>query len=336
MMIERFHPEHFLPRLLALTMLLVGMTSAARAQDPADTTWDDLGLDPEGFKLDEDIFGHVSTGWFPQPYVGYTLSLSTAAFYADVYDRANGIRPNGLVRTTEPFGHHDPYESNSDREILQPNSDKEEDDGYPGTDFGEYQLQFLFNLPLPLVLRGTAGLQITEGLLFAGDTSRSYLSIGGVPQPFQEVSTAYLKQYMVGGSAGVIIPFYGGFIKNEGTVLSSYYYVFGGMSAWYAVSSKATQYTQIANAKDQIRYGNGTDTVTLINKRTLSDLERWRTAYEVGIGWNLAVESFALGFEAFASVPQTSVLKDVDWKQYYVGFRLSLGGHWWPEKAGGP
>lgn len=321
--------------LVALLLLAAAVCMAPlqlRAQDDIDSTWDAYGENPEAFVLDDDIFGHVSTGWFPQPYVGYTLSYGGTFLFADVFDRAPDIRSRSFMPTTVPFSDRDPFDRSKEREILQPNSDEEEDDGYPTTDYSEYSLQFLFNLPFPLVLRGSAGLQVTEGLLFSDDRSRSYLTIGGAKQQFKEVGVVHLKQYSIAGTGGLVIPVYGGFIKNEALRFGSYYYLFGGVSAAYAVSSKGTQYVQIADAKEQIRYRNGTDTVTLINKRVFDGLNRLRTAVEVGVGWNIAFESLAFGFEAFTSIPQSSVLNDSDWKQYFVGLRATFGWHWVPEK----
>jgi hypothetical protein len=308
-----------------LILLVAGALSAAIAQE-ADSTWDDLGLDPEGFKYDEETFGHVSTGWFPQPYTAYTLSYSGP--FGDTYDFANNIRPQGLRPTTAPFSWHNPFDGD-ERKILQPNSDEEEDDGYPATSYDDYTLTFLYNLPLPAVLRFSGAVQVSQGMLFSNDTSRSYLGLSGVRQPLKEVGVAYLNQYSIAGSAGIDIPVYGAFIKNEALTLSSYYYIFGGYTAAYAVSSKGTQYSQIANAKDQIRYGNGADTVTLINKQRFDDLNRLRTSIDLGIGWNVMASDFAaFGAELFVSVPQSSLLRDVAWKQYFIGLRLSLGWHW--------
>jgi len=329
MALSRYAARPYAALFLALALFL--SAHAAHAQDETDTTWDDLGLDPEGFKFDEEIFGHVSTGWFPQAYSGYTLSLTGPLFYTDVFDKASGIRPRAFRPTTSPFTESNPYDGD-EREILQPNSEDEEDDGYPTSGLQDYSINFLYNLPMPLVLRLNAGVQISEGILFARDESRSYLTIGGAKQQFKEVGVAYLKQYSAVGTGGIVIPLYGGFIRNEATTFASYYYLYGGYSLAYAVSSKGTQYSQIANAKDQIRYGNGADTVTLINQDRFEGLNRLREAIEVGLGWNVAFEGAAFGMEAFVSVPRTSVLDDVEWKQYFVGFRISLGHHWLPKK----
>jgi|GEM_PF-678678 len=319
-----------IPALLLLLYMFLPGPATAVAQEGTDSTWDDLGLDPDGFTFDESVFGHVSTGWFPQAYSAFTLSLAGKFLYADVFDRADGIRPRAFRPTTEPFTWHDPFADSDERSILQPNSDEEEDDGYPVTNYDEYMLTFLYNLPMPAVLRLNGGLQITEGMLYSLDTSRSYLTLGGAAQPFREVGVAYLKQYSIAGSAGLNIPIYGGFIRTEALTFASYYYIYAGYSFAYAVSSRGTQYTQIANAKDNIRYGNGTDTVTLINKARFDELDRLQSAIELAIGWNVAAEFGAFGFEAFVSLPQKSILKDADWKQYYAGLRISLGWHWQP------
>lgn len=319
--------------LLAFMLLSTGVLHAQDEEENtwSDTTWDDLGLDPEGFKYDEEVFGEVSAGWFPKPYTGSTLSISAPLFYQDVFDRANDIRPGGFVPTTSPFTHRNPFEDD-EREILQRNSEEEEDDGYPASSFQDYSLTYLYNLPMPAILRLNAGLQISQGMLFSEDTSRNYLSIGGAKQPLKEVGVAYLKQYSIVGSAGINIPIYGGFIRSEAATFASYYYLFGGYSLAYAVSSQGTQYSQIANAKGQVRYGNGTDTTTLINARRFEEHDRLRTGIEVGAGWNVAVESAAFGIEGFISIPQSSVLKDVKWDQYFVGFRISLGWQWLPKR----
>jgi len=298
----------------------------------ADSAWAELGLDPDGFQFDDEVFGHVSTGWFPIPFLAWSLSYTTDAFYSDTYDQAMSLRSASLRPTTYPFSWRDPYQDADEREIMRPYKDEEEDDGYPVTNYDEHRMTFSFSAPVPLLLRASAGLTITEGLLFSNDTTRSYLSLAGVVRNLREVGVVYLKEYAIAGDIGLTIPLYGGFIKNEAFRGSSYYYLHGGIGGSYAVSSEATQYTQIANAKSDIRYGNGGDTATLIREERLPNLNRTRYAYHAAIGWNLTAEFFHLGFELFATVPTTSVLDDADWEQYFVGARISLGYQWVPEK----
>jgi hypothetical protein len=298
----------------------------------ADSTWNGLDtLNPEDFRFDSDLIGHYSHGWFPAAQRGMSLSFQSTLFYADVYDAANGIRPSSFRSTTAPFGWRNPYGS-GEQKILQPNSDKESEDGYPATSYEEYIARFTYNLPMPAVLRFGAGLTVTQGLLFSNDTTRSYLGLNGAMQPLKEVGVAYLSEYLLTGSAGVTIPFYGVFVESEAATVASYYYLHLGISAAYSVSSRLTQYAQIANAKGELRYGNGADTVTLLYRSRPGDLERMRTSIDVALGWNFAIEIGTVSFELFGSYPLKSVLTDADWKQYYVGMRGAIGYQWLPER----
>jgi len=312
---------------------LDGDSTVADSTWNADSAWAELGLDPDGFQFDDEVFGHVSTGWFPTPYLAWSLSYSTDAFYSDTYDRGVNVRSASLRHTTYPFTWRDPFQGSDEREIMQPFRDEEEDDGYPVTNYDEHRLTFALTPPLPLILRGSAGLTITEGMLYSNDTTRSYLSLTGVLRDLREVGVVYMNEYALACDIGVTIPLYGAFIKNEAARISSYYFVHGGIGASYAVSSKTTQYTQIANAKSDIRYGNGSDTATLIRKELLSTLNRTRYFYQGAIGWNFAAEFFAFGFELFATIPITPVLDDADWDQYFVGARISLGYQWIPDRG---
>lgn len=299
-----------------------------------DSLWKSIGLDPEGpdmGDLVDDFIKHYSHGWFPQAFAARSLSFTTLFPYADVFDRAHGIRSSGFVPTTAPFTHSNPYRS-GEREIQQPNLNKEiEDAVYPVTNFSEYGLSFTLNLPMPAILRADATLQIADGLLFSNDTTRSYLTLAGNKGSLKEVNTLFLNQYALAGKIGVSIPFYGVFLVSEAVTIGSYYYLNVGVSGAYTVSSKATQYVQLANVKEDLRYGNGMDTLTLIDNRTLNQLDRVRTAAEVALGWNVSAEFGTFFFEAFFSRQLNSVLKDADWKQSYVGLRLGIGYQWLPE-----
>lgn len=321
--------------LFVVVLLLITAPSNALHAQPADSTWsddsvstwDDLGLDTLDFPY-EDIIGHVSTGWFPQPYFATSLSLGSLMF-GDMFDRGSNLRSKAFVPTAAPFGWRNPY-TDDEREILQPGSNEEEDDGYPLTSYSEYSLTYLVNPPFPAILRLGAGLRISEGLLFSSDTSRSYLGLNGVPQPLKEVGVIDLKEYSIAGTAGLEIPIYGAFIDNDIVTLSSYYFLFGGVTATYAVSSEATQYSQIANAKGELRYKNATDTVRMFHERELEGLNKLRLGYEIGIGWRFAAENFVFGFEPYMTIPITPVVKDAEWRQYPLAIRFSIGYQWLP------
>ena len=115
---------------------------------------------------------------------------------------------------------------------------------------------------------------------------------------------------------------------QEDITAYSFYYIYSGISASYTLSSKGTQYAQIANAKDIIRYNNGLDTINLKSNTSFSELNRFRYYLDIGIGWDFEASKVGLKYELFFSVPLSSVLKDTEWNQYKVGLNLSLYLQW--------
>jgi hypothetical protein len=339
-------------RVIALLLLAVAPALAQPADFPADlpsdSTWavpDSSYMHPDSAWTDteeawrelesmnpndidfNELLGDISRGWFPRAHGASALSIFGETFYADLHDRGSELRSSSFVPTTASFGWRNPFDDD-EREILEANSDEAAEDGYPVTDYTEYGVGYTYNLPMPLVLRAGASLQITEGMLFAHDTSRSFLALSGSKKALKEVGVAYLKNYALTAAGGVNIPFYGVFVNAEFGTLASYYYVYLGASASYVIASRATQYQQIATPKSELRYGNGSDTLTLISRRRLDGLERVRTAIDVALGWTLTAEFFAFSFEAFLSIPQSYVLSDTPWRQFYGGLRTSIGYQW--------
>ena len=292
-----------------------------------EAAWRELEqMNPNDIDFSE-VLGQYSRGWFPRAHTASSLSMFGEMFYADVHDRGNDIRSRWLVPTTAAYTWHNPFESD-EREILEAHSDEEAEDGYPVTDYTEYGIGYSYNLPMPLVARIGASLQLTEGVVFAHDTSRSFLTISGAKRPLKEVGVVHVKQYRLNASGGFNIPVYGVFIDSEFGTLASYYYLYVGGSASYAIAHRTTQYQQIASPKSELRYGNGADTVTLISRQRIAGLNPVRTAIDLAIGWHASAEFVAFSFEAFVSIPQTDVFDDTPWRQYYAGFRLSLGYQW--------
>src|SRR5947209_5230830 len=95
-----------------------------------DSTRDDMGLDPEGFKFDNDLISHYSHGWFPQTFPAHSLSIFTDFLYSDTFDQAVSIRSRAFHPTTSSFNNSNPFLS-GERAIMQAGQSKEEDDGYP-------------------------------------------------------------------------------------------------------------------------------------------------------------------------------------------------------------
>jgi hypothetical protein len=338
-------------------MLLSAAAAAAQTGERVDTTEDDSwnedwtldSLDPDDFAFDsEEQIYHLSRGWFPTPNRGSSLSLTTEFLYVDVHDRATDLRSSAIVPTTEPFTWHNPYRCGffsylidnlmggggcTERTIRAVSDGEELDELYPESGFDEFGLRFVHNFRFPVMLRAEGYYRQFKGILFSEDTSRAYLSFDGAPRSFREIGVLTHTQYSVAGSIGLQIPFYGVFLDSDFGRLGSYYYVYGGVGGGYAVVSRTTQYAQIADAKDEIRYGNGQDTVTLMHTNDAEGIGRLRTSIETALGWGLTAEFFTLGFEAFLSIPTRSMLEDAEWREYAAGLRFSVGYAWGMEAS---
>ncbi len=313
--------------LMVAAALLLSVAPVRAQENPADSTWSDgLVLDPNDFDFAGDQLMHYSSGWFPSAFASTSLIAFTDVLYSDIFDRGDQLRSSSFVDTPFAFTWHDPF-AGGEQNIYKPNSSEETDD-HPHTSYDEYALGYLIGLPMPLILRVKGAFQMQDGLIFSLDTTRSFLGYDGRKRSLKEVGVVYLEEYLIGGTAGVQIPIYGVFFNSEMTTISSYYYLHASIGGTYAIVSRGTQYEQIANAKDEIRYGNGQDTVTLQSKTRFDQLRRFRTNYEFGLGWNVSFESFVFDFETFITVPITPVLRDTDWKQFTAGLRVGLGYQW--------
>ena len=158
-----------------------------------------------------------------------------------------------------------------------------------------------------------------------------FLGVNGLKRPLKEVGVMHLREYLLAGRAGLNIPFYGVFLKSELADIYSYYYLHGSVTGAYAIASKAVQYSQIANVKNELRYQNNGDTATLMYKERFRDLDPVRLSLDVGFGFNFGAAFSTVAFETFLSIPYNSLLRDADWRQYIAGFRLSLGYLWIPK-----
>ena len=121
------------------------------------------------------------------------------------------------------------------------------------------------------------------------------------------------------------MPVYGIFFKSNIISVSSFYYLRGSIGASYAITTDATQYIQIADIKNQLRYSNAQDTATLSNAIRLPNLNRFRYELEFSAGWHLSFERVIFNFELYSTYPISSVINDAVWKQYIVGIRTGLG-----------
>jgi hypothetical protein len=314
---------------LLLGAILCASTQFLNAQTPDDD--EEEGLYPEGFTFESDLIGNVSRGWFPKPTAGQALvfdGYDSEGWVTFFVERAPAIRSSSFKNTKYGFHHRDPFENNEEREFIEPGESERIDD-FPERRTEQYGLTYLLNMPFPAIFRGGLALNVNTGMLFAPDESRQYLDLAGNRQTLKEVNVLAVKEWLLKGSVGLQIPVYGVFMgTSEWGGLGSYYYVYGGISGSYAVSSSATQYSQIANAKESLRYANGRDTVQFMEDVRMSGISPFRYAYEGAVGWNFSAGPVMFALEAFALLPQNSILKDAEWRQYTAGARFMIGYTW--------
>ncbi|GIV53541.1 MAG: hypothetical protein KatS3mg039_0059 [Candidatus Kapaibacterium sp.] len=283
-----------------------------------------------------DFLHFLSVGWFPTPYsaVGYSAG-STLNLYQ--HSSADGITTAGTRPITGTWSTTSPFRSGED-DIKKPWSDDDADDDFPSLGYSApITARVQWNVPLfPCILRADLLYEISRERLFSLDTSRRYLSLSGTPMPFREVSVLFNNEHFLAARLGLTIPIYGVFLASEQLRLdttgrfsidhlSSFYYVGGSIQSSLLILSEATQYVQIADAKSSLRYANGQDTVTLLNKARLSTAAPVRWYAEVCGGWQATLSVFSFCIEAYASFPLGSVLTDAQWRLYRYGVRILFG-----------
>lgn len=314
--------------LWVLAILAVALPTVLPAQSASSANdegkWYGDLPNPDSLDFMSDFVKHLSKGWFPTPYkarsVGYTTTIS---FYQ--FDRAESFRSNSFTPTKYPFSAENPYEGD-EVDIKKANSDEDAKNDFPSEGYSSMGLMLDYNLPIPCVLRASLCYDITRTRLYSVDTSRSFLALSGLPQPFKEVNVLFSNQHFLSAKVGMLLPFYGIFMETEAVQTSSYYYLYGGVSASGRILTEATQYVQIANAKDRIRFANGQDTLTTLNKAKLSTENTLRYDCDLALGWRFAVRGAVFfDLQAYASLPLNTVLSDARWMQYRIGLRLGIG-----------
>ena len=293
----------------------------AQNEIPQDTTINLEELNTDEFEFSPDFELKASYGWFPVPVDNY-FNFSFEYSGGDISDLASNIRPSGFVKTKFPYSGNNPL-SDDDREIMESNKNIETDDDYPETDYLSVGFHVLLNTKFPLILRIHSFLSFNEGMLFSLDETKSFLNYNGFKSNFKEAGIIYQDEIMLNTGINFLIPFYGAFANIE-IPLCSYYYISVGINFGYPISSETTQYSQIANFKDYIRYKNGQDTVNLITEKTLSDLNYSRYYANFGLGFEFDVSGIGLGMEFYVHAPLNSVVKDALWKQWIYGLKTSF------------
>lgn len=286
--------------------------------------------DLDSFSIESEFTKHYSIGWFPQAY-----SVSSAGLCFRLIPIWWNSVPNEGLRFTEtrasrnPFTTDNPFEGDEDG-FVKPNSMDAEDDDFPSRSGGSvFSLYYTRTIKYtPFIFRGLLSYDIYRTKFFSSDNSQSFLGLNGQPQQFKEVNVLFTNYHFISVTAGLVLPLYGVFAEIESQRIGSYYYIAGGLNIGVNIINANTQYIQIADAKERIRYSNGRDTINFYNERIFNSVERIRTNIDIAFGWKTELSFVSFNPEVFATLPLNTVMKDVDWRQYNVGLRVMFGGLW--------
>jgi hypothetical protein len=286
--------------------------------------------DIDSFKLESDFVKHYSIGWFPQSYSGSSAGLCfrlIPIWWNSI--SSNGLRFSEARTSRNPFTTDDPFEGNED-EFMKPNSNDTEDDDFPSRSGGSViSLYYTRTIKYtPLIFRGLLNHDVYRTRFFSSDNSQSFLALNGQPQQFKEVNVLFTNYHFISITAGLVLPLYGVFAEIESQKIGSYYYISGGLNIGANIINANTQYIQIADAKERIRYSNGRDTINFFNEKIFNSVERVRTQVDIAFGWKTELSFASFNCEAFAILPLNTVMRDVDWRQYNVGLRVMIGSVW--------
>jgi len=303
--------------------MIIEFLSAYCQETDEDSLWNLEDLDYselEALRAPKKI--EESHGWFPLSPAGMGQFGFLPAFAGDNFDVADFIRSKSFAPTSNPFSGNI-FLDDKERVIKKKNK-MESYPVYPITSHGGIGFDYMYSPGIYINLYSRVVVSQTTGLLFSKEPTKHFLTKNGTRKKLKEAGILYLNEWSLNLSIGVQLPIYGAFLKVGEIGINSYYYLNVSPSADLVFWSGATQYLQIANAKSDLRYNNGRDTLQLFESIAMGNINRFRFGLDCAIGWNGGVGPIGLGFELFSYIPLSSVIDDATWKQYKFGFRWKL------------
>jgi len=137
-----------------------------------------------------------------------------------------------------------------------------------------------------------------------------------------EGAVIHLAEHNIGLSIHTIIPVWGAFVFEQNS-FSSYYYIKAGVSWEFPLASEATQYFQILDVKDDLRYRSGADTVRVMFEEKPKTLNSGRKRFEIGAGTIFDVNVLVFDMHFSYSYMLDSILEDAIWKQHHLKLTIS-------------
>lgn len=288
-------------------------------------SFDSLEVSPK-IDLDEGEKVEFTKGFFPIPiYTSFTIGIFNEGSF--VLSDVNGINPKGLKSINGTYSSK--FNEDTEHRYFKKKFSDDDEDTEIERESNSWGLDFRLtpDIGIPIIFRAAAMFTWSTDLLFSMDYSKSYLDYDNTLHNYFEINNLLLEETQLETKLGVSIPIYGAFISHP-ILTSSVYSLYLGLSNAQVLSSSASQFVQIGNAKNKIRFENGLDTLVQTSNIELPSLIKNRFGMEIGV--ELGAEIFGLGMNASikALIPTGSILSDESWKQYQIrlGTVIYFGG----------
>lgn len=300
-----------------IIFLLISYFAESQEQE-LDSLWNLEELNPEDFDFSPDFAITFSKGWFPRP---LKTTMGIGIFYSggSLYDVANRLRSISFIPTYNGF--QGDYGFKKDQEKIKKKNSKDDEDDFPEASIWDLGISTIFSSKY-LLLEGKAYYSRSHGILSSIDDTRSFLNLAGKKQKFLEGAVVHLAEHNIGLSVNTIIPIWGAFVFEQNS-MSSYYYLKAGITWEFPIASEATQYFQILDVKDDLRYRSGADTVRVMFEEKLKTINSGRKRFEIGVGTILDVHVLVFDMHLSYSYMLDAVLKDAVWKQHHLKLTLA-------------
>jgi len=317
----------------AILLLFLALNTFVLAQE---REWKPKSFDSLGVESDIDLFEEVdeketnySSGYFPIPQ-SWSFTIGVLSQSSLINNNANGILPTGLTKTNLPYT----SEYNSEDSFLDFKEKFSDDDESALTTNNNYNIGLEYkltpNIGLPIELRASTSISWNTSSLYSEDRSKSYLQYDNTSRSYLEIGNILLEETILEFAGGVNIPLYGAYVSQQ-VDFSSLYSLYIGANLNEVLSSCTSQYLQIGNVKEKLRYENGLDTTHLVSNIELPTLVKSRLYLEVGLSSSFEVNGYGAKIEVKYIAPTQSILKDESWRQsqFRLAFILYFGGAFW-------
>ena len=280
-------------------------------------SFDSLEVSPKiDFSEEEKI--EFTKGYFPYPIVT-TFTVGILKENTVFFSEAKGINPKGLKSINGGYSIY--YKEDIAHRNFKKKFSDEEEESHINTESYIWGLDFRLtpDIGFPIIFRAATMFTWSTDILFSVDYSKSYLDFDNTLHNYFEINNLLLEETLLESKLGVSIPIYGAFSSNP-IPFSSIFSLYLGVNNAQVLSSRASQFVQIGNAKDKIRFENGLDTLVLTSNVELSSLVKNRFGMEIGIEHGAEIGGIGYNFWMNALIPTESILSDEPWKQYQLRF----------------